>query len=545
MAFYLVQGKGNSIMERNFKQLSGESIDVLVIGGGIYGAWTAYDAALRGLNTVLVDKGDWGSGTSMASSKLIHGGLRYLEQMKFGLVKKALAERKLLAELGPHRVLPLQLAVPLFRGSRVGPRQMKLGLILYDWLAGHGQPVDSHRFLGRSRFTGAYPFINNTNIRAGFTYGDCQTDDARLVLELVSGARKAGAVAVNYASAESLLYEGDTVTGAVIKDGVDGASINIQAKVTINCAGPWNESLLKDPDGPPLTRLNKGVHLLMPPLPTSHAFLIINESDNRIFFMIPWYGKTLLGTTDTDYPGDPDKVSVTREDIDYLLAGANRVFDSITWDRSDVCGAFAGLRSLRNIEGASPSEVTREWSLNDSQPGLLMPIGGKLTSARADSQLIVDRACELLGAIPNEPHPTQVTPFPWSPDIEYELWKSQMLEEAVDLGLPAEMAIWTIFRYGQKIHKIFNLIRTSPELSRPILKGLPFCQAELVYCATHEMVVHLRDLVRRRIPLIILQQLGRESLKAIADKVAPILGWNEKDIEAEVEDIITHYAHIS
>jgi glycerol-3-phosphate dehydrogenase len=463
--------------------------------------------------------------------------LRYLEHLKYDLVKTALAERKLLVSLGPHRVLPLRLAVPLFRGARVGPFQMKLGLSLYDWLAGSGQPVQPHRFYNARDFTNEFPLFKKSELRAGFSYGDCQTDDARFVLEIVQGAMQAGATAVNYARATELIYTEEKVSGAIVKDCQSGDTLEVRAAITVNAAGAWNEMLFKHPAGEKYTIQTKGVHLVMPPLPCSGAFLVMTEQDNRIFFILPWYGKTLLGTTDTSYSGDPDKVAVEDEDIDYLLNEANRVLQAVQWKRQDICGSYAGIRSLRNEQSKAPSAVTREWSLERPGPGLLMPIGGKFTSARADSQQIVDIVCQLLGLDSADNHPTETRPFPWTPGEEYEQWKSRSLDKSVALGIDREIAGWLVLRFGTRVEKIRELIQEDSSLAEAVIPGLPFCRAELIYCAGQEMVNHLEDLVRRRIPLVLLASLTRKDLKSIADLIAPVLNWTKKKVQEEVRTV--------
>jgi glycerol-3-phosphate dehydrogenase len=521
-------------MIRDVQQLEKGPFDLLVIGGGIYGAWTAYDAALRGLKVALVEKSDWSSGTSSASSKLIHGGLRYLEQFKFGLVKKSLEERKRLTDLAPHRVAPLRFLIPVYRDSPVGPLRLRAGLVLYDLLAGKNQPVEGHRWLSRSKVLQTYPFLKAEGLKAGLTYGDCQMDDFRFCLEVIAGANRAGAVTANYAEATELLFEGDRVAGARIKDCLGNRRLEVAASVVVNTAGPWIGQIGGGPSREQMVRLTKGVHLVMPPLPTLDALLLMVKRDERIFFIIPWYGRTLIGTTDTDYSGSPDDVKVEEEDIDYLLTEANRIFRKKMWDTSSVCGSFAGLRALINEPDKSPSAVTREWSMAEPCERLLVSVGGKYTSARSDAATLVDRVMVLLGKPFPKESPTQERPFPWSPGEPFSLWKAGTLEKSLRLGLQEETAEWLLSRYGTTIDAIHQYVRKQPELADPLVSGLPFSKAEILHGAAGEMAFHLEDLLRRRVPVLIMTRVTREVLEEAAALAAPVLGWNSGMCREEV-----------
>ncbi|MDX1762877.1 MAG: glycerol-3-phosphate dehydrogenase/oxidase [bacterium] len=521
-------------MRRDAEQLRRGPFDLLVIGGGIYGAWTAYDAALRGLKVAVVDKGDWASGTSSASSKLIHGGLRYLEQFRLGLVKKSLEERKRLTALAPHRVTALRFLIPVYKNSSVGPLRLRAGLALYDLLAGRGQPVARHGHLTRRQVEKKYPFLRVRGLKTVLTYGDCQMDDFRFVLEIIRGAFDAGAVTVNYARASELLVQGDRVVGAMVTDEITKANIPVTATVVVNTAGPWIPEVSGPVSREPMIRLTKGVHLVMPPLPTRDAMLVMIKRDKRIFFILPWYGKTLLGTTDTDYEGHPDDVRVEEHDMDYLLNEANQIFREAPWDRGAIQGAFAGLRALQNEPGKSPSAVTRKWSVAEPRKHLLVSVGGKYTSARADAGILVDRVMAVLGRRPWKEPPTATLPFPWSPGMPFSQWRRQTVEIGRGLGLDAEAAESATYRYGTEIEKIFQRIRQHRELANLVVPGLPFTKAEIVHGAAVEMAVHLEDLLRRRVPLLILSPVTRQTLVDVANLAAPVMGWSPEQCREEV-----------
>ncbi|MCP3977733.1 MAG: glycerol-3-phosphate dehydrogenase/oxidase [bacterium] len=526
-------------MKREFHRLSESSFDVLVIGGGIYGAWAAYDAALRGLSVALVEKNDWASATSSCSSKLIHGGLRYLERPDFGLVRKSLAERSLLGRLAPHRVEPLRFVLPLYAGGRVGRWRLKAGLALYDRLAGRRRRVERHRYLSKASMARSYGFLDAHGLRGGFTYGDCVTDDARFTLEIVSGADAAGAVAVNRARVDALLESGGRIHGARVLDEESGESVEVRANVTLNCAGPWASRLVADirENAVSGVRLTKGVHLVLPALPTDDAFLVLSPLDRRVIFFIPWYGRTLVGTTDTDFSASPDQIRPTPADVTYLLDEAGRVLGDAAWRESDVISGFAGVRTLAGAAGASPSAVSRELRIDEPFERMLMPVGGKFTSARADAASIVDRAVAALGA--ESPRSvTDTLPFPWLPDEGLRRWEGRQLGRGLGLGLDEPACLACLGRYGRRVEALFDILQQRRELAAPIVQGFPFCLAEVVYAVRHEMARSLEDVLRRRIPVALVCRPEAGDVQRVALLVAAELGWSNERRRAEVASIV-------
>jgi glycerol-3-phosphate dehydrogenase len=370
--------------------------DLIVVGGGIYGAWTALVAGLRGLRVALLERREWASGTSCASSKLIHGGLRYLEHGDLGLVRKALRERSRLLRHAPHRVRPLRFVVPVTRTSRMGSLQLTLGLALYDALAGDLAGVEPARRWERSELLSAAPFLAANELTGGFTYGDAGTDDAALVRDVVAAAQGVGVTCCAHTPVAALMRAGGRVHGVELADGR-----RLQARSTVLCAGPW-AFRLAGLDPLAHARFTKGVHLELPPLPLAApfsapdtAFLLTAPQDGRVFFLIPWRGGTMVGTTDTDHAPDADALRVESADVAYLLAAVAANCPGLGWGAGDVRRSWAGLRTLQR-SGGGASTVSREWALLVPEPGLLLPVGGKLTSARVEAERIV---AQVLGEV--------------------------------------------------------------------------------------------------------------------------------------------------
>lgn len=537
-------------MKRDFASLANREFDLLVCGGGIYGAWTAYDAARRGLRVAIVEQGDWASATSSESSKLIHGGLRYLESYDFKLVKKALAEREMLLHVAPHRAWTLNFGVPVYADSRVPSWQLKIGLTLYDFFAGKLFSKDAHRHFNKNAFAQHFPNLNTGNLKGGFIYTDAQTDDARLVLELIDGAMQHGAVCVNYCRLTELIEQDGKVSGAIVRNQVDSNApsplavtndladvvdqpsqmasssiregwgegdfehatlLQIAAKQIVNTTGQWTTT---SEQGRSWCRLTKGVHLVLPAIGVEEALLLTAKSDGRVFFIIPWYGMTLLGTTDTAYSGDLNHVTVEPEDIHYLLTEANHYLKT-AWTESDVVGSYAGVRTMKRSDESSPSAMSRDWELVTAENGVHHSIGGKITSAREDAANIVNKVCAELGV--EKSCATKDASFPWMPSGNYAEWNAAISAQAQQLGIDAESSNWLMRRHGKRAVEVLSSIAPNAKLAERITPTLPFIYADLLFCARNEMVMHLDDLLRRRLPLLILAKLTETELKRIAE----------------------------
>ena len=496
--------------------------DLLVIGGGIYGAWTAYDAALRGLSVALVEKDDWGCGTSQSSSKLIHGGLRYLEHYEFKLVRHALAERRVLSEIAPHLVRPLNFRVPVWTYSRVGRMQLLAGLTLYDFLATGKQPVPRHQSFSRAQMVADHPYLAAEGLKGGLRYGDCQEDDARMTMVVAAAAQGAGAICATGVAAEALIEQDGRITGATLRDTETGETFALEAGITVNAAGPWARPLTASALGEsaPAVKLVKGVHLVLPAIPgLTDAFLLTAPQDGRVFFVIPWQGRTLVGTTESEI-ADPTATVVTPAERDYLLAAVDALLPGLGWTAADVLGEFAGARTLQAEEAESLAAQTREFAVVQPRPGLLWPIGGKYTTGRCDAAEIVDHVLEAL-ARPTRESLTHRYPLPGAPGGLHEDsrrhstlfgdftgWQAEAMAALAARGLDEDVCRSLTLRHGTRVARVQALLAEQPAWAARLLPDAPFIEAEVIVAVRDESARSLEDVVRRRLPLRLIARPG-------------------------------------
>ncbi len=509
-------------LQRAVPALRGRPYDLLVIGGGIYGAWTACDAAARGLSVALVEARDWAAGTSSASSKLIHGGLRYLENFEFGLVRESLHERRTLSRIAPHLVRPLRFAMPVSRGDRAGRLKLAAGLTLYDLLAGRDQPVARHGRLSRAAMRKRFPFMAAEALLGGFDYGDCQEDDARLTLEVVAAAQAQGADCANRVTAETLLEENGRIHGARLHDTETGDRFELRAQAVVVAAGPWSRALL-GAAAPPM-QLVKGVHLVMPAIPDCrHAFLLTAPQDGRVMFVIPWYGRTLVGTTEAEV-ADPQQLQVAAAERQYLLEAVVARLPGLGWRASDIIACYAGVRTLPVADTKSLSALSREFKLLNPKPDLWLPLGGKFTTSRNDAQGIVDRLVLALGR-PVGDCGTAQRVLPGAPAAPFPSWlneqRTTLQTRLADLATDQIDSL--LYRYGRRAADLAALIESEPALARRIHPELPFIDAEIALARRDEMARDLDDVLRRRIPLDLLAAKGdwRSHLEKVFEQSTP------------------------
>lgn len=531
-------------MNRDPEALSKQTFDLAIIGGGIQGAATAREAALRGLKVALVDARDFSSGTSSRSSKMIHGGLRYLEQYDFRLVHEARRERLLLQKLAPHLAQPVPFLLPIYRGDPYSPFKIGLGLTLYDLMGNLGRK-DRHKMLSAAETLRRVPALRPEGLRAGAVYYDSETDDARLTLENILDASGHGAVIANYTEVRALAVssEGPKVMSAEAEDRLTGRRYEISARVWINAAGPWVDhlrALLPGFDGSRTVRLTKGTHIILPPVAGPFALFAAILPGKRIFVMPPWHGHALLGTTDTDYTGDPADVRPDRADTEYLLAALNRVL-ARPLGLGDVVGSFAGLRALAVEPGRSPSENTREYRLHEDRwaTNFISICGGKLTTARALGEKVVDLVTERLGANAGSRsnYPSRHTPLPGGETGPFEVYVNYAAWEAVRLfELPFPIAERIVRTYGSRWRSVLNPLREDRSLAQ-LLPGTPsLLAAEVDFAMRQEMAVSVEDFLLRRSGLNWFAASAlREAAPAVADIFAAHFGWNSQRRSAELD----------
>jgi len=520
--------------------LGRETFDVLVIGGGINGVGIARDAAMRGLRTALVERADLASGTSSRSSKLIHGGLRYLEQGRVRLVLEAVRERERLQRLAPHLVSPQEFIFPLYRDAPLAPWKLGVGLWAYDLLAGV-RNVRRHRMLRPDAVAAVEPTLRREGLRGAGQYWDCRTDDARLVLETALAAALEGAVVVSYAAVGGFVKEGGRITGARVVDRIVGEEVTVAARVVVNAAGPWVDRItaLDAPEAPRL-RLTKGVHVVVPHerIGNRAAIVLRAVADGRVMFAIPWGAHCLIGTTDTDHPGGPDvEPTVEPSDVAYLLDTANQYFPAANLRPADVVSAFAGLRPLVAPRGKamlSPSSVSREEEIFTSASGLVSIAGGKLTTYRLVSAAVVDRAIGVLRAAGDRRRfgssRTGEVPLPGgaAPPERVAAAVSQNGH-----GLAPAMVGHLAQRYGSRLSELLELVARDHRLAEPIAPGLPDARAEVVEAVEREWALTIEDVLRRRTQLALRDGAGGAGLaEEVADLMAAPLGWNADERRA-------------
>ena len=405
----------------------------------------------------------------------------------------------MLARIAPHLVRPMNFVLPVWRGARVGSFKLSCGLLLYDLLAWKRQPVQRHKHYRRDRLLQRYPFLKTKGLSGGFRYGDCQEDDARVTLTVVKAAQQAGAVVVNHCEATSLLPD-----GAQLRDHVSGLNFELHARHTVLTCGPWSQELLGDA-APAMNRV-KGSHLVMPDIPDCRsAFLLTAPQDGRVFFVIPWYGRTLIGTTESSID-DPDAAQVTDAETDYLLEAVAAWMPDLGWTRDDVIGRFAGTRALQAQNKADLSAVTREFAIQQPRVNVTLPIGGKFTTARRDAATVIDSVARRLGN--SAPSCTDASALPSAPSGDFVAFLDQAVAGLQAAGLDEAAAHHCALRYGSDWPSLAELAHSDATAAARIDPQLPFIWAEVDFAVRFEMALELEDVSRRRLPLDLLLSAG-------------------------------------
>ena len=519
-------------------QLGTEQFDILVIGGGVNGVGAALDAASRGLKVALIEAQDIASGTSSRSSKLIHGGLRYLEQYDFRLVREALHERELMVStLCPHLVKPVGFLFPLTEKfkerSYVGA-----GLALYDALRGFQRALPWHKHLSQKQINVIAPSLRQDIVTGAFKYFDAQVDDARHTMSVARTAARHGAIIATQVSAETLIREGKRVAGVNAVDLASGKKIAITAGVTIMCAGVWSDQLHERFELTPgyNVTMSKGAHIVVPGSTIKSDAGIILKTPISVLFIIPWGDKWIVGTTDTPYEGDRAEPCATRQDVQYILDQANRVLEPKLC-ADEIIGVYAGLRPLvANNKSATTTKLSREHTVDRPAAGFVSIAGGKYTTYRVMAKDVVDRAVIEIRKITQE---SVTEKLPLIGADGFFALEQQSERIAQESGLDVETVTHLLNRHGSLISEIIDLIKEQPKLVGKLDSGLPYIKAEIVYAASHEGARSVDDVVSRRTRLSFEAiNHGVHLADEVAALIAPVLGWSAKERKESIAQYI-------
>ncbi|HWP32145.1 MAG TPA: glycerol-3-phosphate dehydrogenase/oxidase [Solirubrobacterales bacterium] len=531
--------------------IAGQRFEVLVIGGGITGAGVALDAASRGYSVALLERGDYAEGTSSRSSKMVHGGLRYLQNLDLGLVREALLERQLMVQLAPHLVYPTPFLVPDFADQR-RDRRLGIALNMYDVMAttrvgrGRGEmrsskqadedfywSPDRHRMIDRDEVLEMVPSLQRRDPKNAYLFYDCQTDDVRLVFTVLGEAERFGAVMLNRAEVTEVLERDGRAVGVSAVEAVSGERFEVEAENVVNATGVWAdrirpEEVIEEEDVPRISP-SRGTHVLLDRavLSTGDAACIVPAGEGRAIFALPWYGRTLVGTTDNDFDGDIDRPRPAEDDMAYLLDAVNEFF-GLSLGQGDLVGAYAGVRPLIATGDPKKSvDISRKAELYETSSGLLTITGGKLTTWRRMAKQTVDRLVEREG----REAPCRTAEIPLGREAAPD-------ELEAPEGVGEESVGQLAFRYGHAARTVLGLVREEPKLAAPIVPGRPDLLAEAVVAARHEQATSVADVLLRRTRLGLLaapQLRGADSVRAVAAALGGELGWSRREIKRAAE----------
>ncbi len=518
--------------------------DLVIVGGGIIGLAAARDAALRGLNVVLVEKEDFGWGTSNRATRLAHGGLRYLEQYDFGLVREDLRERERLLRNAPHLVRPLPFLMPMYDAGVFYRTKLRAGMVLYDLLS-YDKSLPGHRRLSAAETLTMEPGLRREGLQGAFLYYDGQiTFTERLNVETAIAAREAGATLSTHTRATALLRQGDAIRGIVAEDTITGERRELHGRLVLNAAGPWLDDIatMIGRQGT-LSRRTKGVHLVMPRV-GEHAVVLFALRDGRLFFVLPWNGYSLVGTTDTDYQENLDRIVTAPEDARYLLDEVRRAYPDAPWD--PIYFTWAGVRSLMHIEGVPESDVTRKHMLydhlsRDGVPGMVSIIGGKLTAHRSIAEDAVDHACRLLRITARSMTADAPLPGGMLTDLDRYV-QVNAAGQARRLGIDQSTIEHLIRTYGSRYSQVLALVEQDAALLAPVSHAHPDIMAQVVHAVTREGARTLRDVLLRRLTVGLSASHGRDGAEAVAGLMARLLEWDSARVREELAVLDEHLA---
>jgi len=516
-----------------------ESFDLLIIGGGITGAGIALDATSRGLKTALIEKKDFAYGTSSRSTKLIHGGLRYLKQLEFGLVKEVGSERAVVHNIAAHLVIPEKMLLPLYEKRGLGSTLTSIGLKLYDWLAGV-KPEDQRKMLTRKQTLKKEPLLNPFDVKGGAIYAEYRTDDARLTIEIAKTASVRGATVANYCEAVEFIYDDGSAVGVKVLDQVTKQVFDVRATAIVNAAGPWVDTLRekdKSKSGKRL-HLTQGVHIVVPreKLPVAQA-IYFDVGDGRMIFAIPRGRTTYVGTTDTNYAGNIDDVHTQKEDVAYLIKAVNDTFTHADLQLTDVESSWAGLRPLVHEEGKSASELSRKDEIFQSPSGLISIAGGKLTGYRKMAERVVDLVVKnyfdedkLQSCLTGSIHITD----PFLKNVDDVKSYRQSIEKLLERYQLQGYAAYLVSTYGRQTDEIISRLEQEDGADH----DLRLAAAELRFCLEKEMVLSVSDFFVRRTGMLYFDMPRLKKVIApLTELMKELLRWNEEQVAAQKKEM--------
>ena len=516
----------------SFEALERGPLDVLIVGGGIVGTGIARDLALRGLKVALIEQHDLGSGTSSRPTRLIHGGLRYLEMFDFGLVRTDMREREVLLRLAPHLVQPLRFLIPMYGRGMLYQAKLRAGMQLYDALS-FDKSLPTRQWLNRRELLEIEPDLNPARLQGGWQFYDGQVSLVeRLVIENALDAASEGGIVLTYAPGVRFLRDDQgTVTGMLVRDSLSGREVEAHARLTINATGPWLDLTTAGirPGKRPLLRLTKGVHLVTPS-GSRHAHVLFAQSDGRLFFVIPWLGYSLVGTTDTDFQGDPADASATDADVDYLVNEARRAFPAGQFD--EIYYTYAGVRALVRMDNVGAGKVSRKHALHDHArrdgvPGIVSVVGGKVTGYRAIAEEVGDLVARRFGVY-QRGSATQKRPLPggYLDDLDTYV-AAEIWPRASALGLDRTQTEHLASIHGSMTPRVLARAERDPRLAARVCPDQPTILAQIAHAVEDEWALSIGDVLLRRTPIGLTACQGLDCLDEIADAMARLRGWDE------------------
>lgn len=516
--------------------LARDEFDILIIGGGVTGAGAVLDAASRGLKVALVEARDIASGTSSRSSKLIHGGLRYLEQYDFKLVREALHERELMVStLSPHLVKPVGFLYPLHEKLK-DRTYVGAGLALYDVLRGFQRALPWHKHMSQKKIAEIAPSLRQDIVTGAVKYYDAQVDDARHTMTIIRTARRHGATIATRVEVDQLIRNGKKVVGAEVIDTVTGKKIKVSAKAVVMCAGIWSDEMhakfgIKPGYG---VTMSKGVHIVVPGSAIKSDTGIILKTAISVLFLIPWGDKWIVGTTDTPYDGDRAHPQATNDDVQYILDQANKVLDP-QLRRDEIIGVYAGLRPLvANAKDSTTTKLSREHTTDRSAPGFVSIAGGKYTTYRVMGKDAIDLAVTDLRRLVNS---SCTEKLPLVGTDGYFALTQQSAQIAAEYGIDEKSVIHLLNRYGSLISEVLDLITEDKKLAQFLDPSLPYLKAEIVYAVTHEGAMTVDDVISRRTRLAFeAPHAGIGLVDDVAALIGPYLGWGAKEKKSSIAE---------